>query len=309
MHPTRSRSWAAAIAGLIVATLPARAGGVIETDHWAPSHLLGRPIHFTVYKPAPEPPPGQRWPVLFLFHGLSGGDRDWLDGGRVAATLDRAIAAGRIQPMMVVMPMAGDSWYVDNADPGAAGPIAQAFKTDLIAAVDAAFPTAACREARAVGGLSMGGYGALLHAFDRPDLYRAVISLSGSIFPEMSSDPAERSKRRFRMFGKVFGDPFDWRRFNAWNLFPRAAQLSQSPQKPAIWLQAGDDDFPSIVDGTVRMHLALKEAGIESELRIDNGGHEWRMWRDVIASALEWVSPRLDPTCRQPGPVVSKTGP
>jgi S-formylglutathione hydrolase FrmB len=285
------------VCAALFASPAARAGGVVETGLEAPSPLLGHPIRYALYKPAAAPPQGRRWPVLFLLHGLSGSDADWLKVGRIAATLDRQIAAGQIQPLVVVMPMAGDSWYVDNSDPGGAGPIAQALTTDLVAAIDSRVPTAPCREARAVGGLSMGGYGALLYALDHPDVYSAVISLSGSIFAEMPSDAQERAKRRFRRFGNVFGDPFDWQRMNAWNLFPRVARLAQEAKPPSIWLEAGDKDYPPILEGTVRLHLDLRKAGIDSELRVDDGGHDWHLWSTAIAPALEWLSPRLDATC------------
>src|SRR5439155_1609994 len=126
--------------------------------------------------------PGRRWPVLYLFHGLNGTERDWAEAGRAKETLDRLIEARRIEPLLVVMPMAGNGWYVDNPDPGGAGRLAEAFAGDLVDHVDASLPTAACRAARGAGGLSMGGYGALLYAMDHPDRYAAAFSLSGSVF-------------------------------------------------------------------------------------------------------------------------------
>lgn len=185
----------------------------VETELLIESPVLGRPITAAMYRPTPSPPSGERWPVLYLLHGLAGLQTDWLRSGSITATLDREIAAGRMRPLLVVMPMAGSSWYVD--DPAGAGFIARAFTSDLITGVDARLPTAACREARAVAGLSMGGYGALLYAFDHPDLFSSAISLSGSIFAPMPDDPGARAARPTHMFGTVLGDPFDWRRFNA----------------------------------------------------------------------------------------------
>jgi S-formylglutathione hydrolase FrmB len=301
-------SWLLAFLVLLIAPA-ARAGGIVETGLEAPSPRLGHSIRYSLYRPSAAPAAGRRWPVLFLLHGLSGNDNNWLDVGRIAETLDRQIAAGQIQPLVVVMPMAGDSWYVDNRDPGGVGPIAQALTTDLVAAIDSQVPTAACREARAIGGLSMGGYGALLYAFDHPDVYSAAISLSGSIFAEMPSDPQERAKRRFRRFGNVFGDPFDWQRFNTWNLFPRIARVARLAQPPAIWLEAGDKDYPPIIEGTVKLHLDLHKVGIDSQLRVDDGGHDWHLWRTAIAPALQWLSPRLDSSCGESHPIAGQFWP
>ena len=133
---------------------------------------------------------GGRWPVLYLFHGLGDDERAWATLGRAAETLDRLIAAGKLKPLLVVMPMARDSWYVDNPDPGGRGLVAQALSRDLVDHVDRSYPTAACRAGRALGGLSMGGYGALLYAMDNPRRYAAAFSFSGSLFRPMPDDEA-----------------------------------------------------------------------------------------------------------------------
>jgi len=294
------RAACAALALWLGLAAPAQAGGLVDADLAAPSPVLGRPIPYAVYRPAAAPPPGERWPVLYLLHGLRGGETDWLKQGNLAAILDAETMGGRVRPLLVVMPMAESTWYVDNPDPGGAGAVARALTTDLIAAVEARYPAAGCRASRAIGGLSMGGYGALLYAFDRPDLYAAAISLSGSIFREMPEDEAARAARPVHMFGPVFGTPFDWRRFNAWNLYPRIPRLAAAPQRPALWLAAGDEDYRAILDGTRLLHQRLVTAGLDAQLSIEAGRHDWGLWSSGIVPALAWLSPRLDPACRQP---------
>lgn len=290
------RSLVAATLGLLLAATAAVAGGRVETGVAFDSPALGHPIAASVYLPeAADAADGPRLPVLYLFHGLGGRESDWVGAGDIAATLDREIAAGRVRPMIVVMPMAGDSWYVD--DPAGRSRMATALTTDLVAAVDARYPTAACRAGRATGGLSMGGYGALLYAFDRPDLYAAAISLSGSIFSPIPEGAPLRPGPPVTVFGAVFGEPFDRDRFNDWTLFAKVATVAAAATPPAVFLTAGDDDFLSLVDGTVRLHLALKRAGMESELRVFDGRHDWANWKTAIVPALDWLSPRLDPTC------------
>src|SRR3954466_8592385 len=173
--------WLSALAAAAIATLctGAAQGGEVTFGLQAPSGALGRTIPYTLYRPSARPE--LRLPVLYLFHGAGGTERDWVEMGRAKETLDRLIESGRIKPLLVVMPMAGNSWYVDNPDPGGAGPMAQALTRDLVAHVEGAYPTLGCREARAVGGLSMGGYGALLYAMDNPGRYVAAFSLSGSV--------------------------------------------------------------------------------------------------------------------------------
>lgn len=175
-----------------------------------------------------------------------------------------------------------------------------AFATDLVDGVERRHPVGGCRLARAVGGLSMGGYGALLLAFAHPDRYAAAVSLSGSLFPPMPDDPAARAARNVRMYGSVFGQPFDWQRYNRWNLFLMAPALGASPTPPRLWLQAGDQDFPAILDGTVQLHQALRRLGIGSTLRVDDGRHDWPSWASHVVPALRWLSGQVQADCAVP---------
>lgn len=289
---------AALLSGARAALTGAPSTGIVTRQATAPSPALGRPIRYSLYKPAAEPAPGTRWPVLYLLHGGGPGEADWLDAGRVAETMDRAIAAGDIPPTVVVMPQAGDSWYVDNADSGGAGLMETALTRDLVRAIDASLPTAACRQGRAVAGLSTGGYGALLYALDRPKRYGAAISLSGSISGPIGPAMKDRVRRAARLYDGAFGKPFVPARFNAMNLFPKAARLGigEAP-KPAFYLMAGDRDPGGIVQGTTELHLAFLRRKADSTLRIVAGRHEWALWRRELGPALKWLGPKLDATC------------
>ncbi|MDR4305512.1 hypothetical protein IHQ68_02595 [Chelatococcus sambhunathii] len=289
-------------AGLFVLDASAGAGaaGTVERGHLASSPALGRPIRYNLYKPGVAPEPGRRWPVLYLLHGGNPGEADWMEAGGLAETMDSAIASGEMPPTVVVTPYAGDSWYVDNPDPGGAGLMKTALTRDLVRAIDASLPTAACRRGRAVAGLSTGGYGALLFAFDQPSQFGAAISLSGSIAPPMGPQMRTRLKIAQRLYDGAFGVPFRASRFNASNLFPKVQRLGigRTP-KPAVFLDAGDRDPGGIVQGSTELHLALLRRGVDSTLRIVGGRHEWALWRRELAPALKWLGPRLDPTCGQ----------
>jgi S-formylglutathione hydrolase FrmB len=289
-----------ALAAALGASGPSRAAGVVERGLSAPSPALGRPIRYDLYKPAEQPTPGTRWPVLYLLHGGGPGEADWLDAGGAAATMDRAIASGAMPPTVVVMPFAGDSWYVDNPDPGGAGAMETALTRDLVAAVDSRLPTAACRQGRATAGLSMGGYGALLFAFDKPTKYGFAISLSGSLTQPIEPQMTSRLARARTFYDGAFGKPFRRSRFNAWNAFPKARKLALRLYKPSVYLNAGDRDPGGIVQGSTEMHLTLLRAGVDSKLTIVPGRHEWALWRRELAPALAWLGPKLDPGCGAP---------
>ncbi|MCX5569173.1 alpha/beta hydrolase [Kaistia nematophila] len=282
-------------AGMIGA---AQAHGIVERHLTAPSAALGHAIPYSLYKPAAEPAAGTRWPVLYLLHGGGGGDQDWLDYGKIAATLDDEIAAGKMPPLVVVMPDGGgESWFVDNTDPGGAGKVETALSTDLVEAIDTTLPTAACRSGRAVGGLSMGGYGATLFALDHPDRFVAAISLSGAIAQPIDPDDAVRIKRGDEYYDGAFGKPFDVERYNAANVFPRVDKDADLPDKPSFWITAGDRDGLGIITGSAELHVALRRAGYDTTLRIGAGQHDWTNWAQSIVPALDWLAPQLRDSC------------
>lgn len=295
----RFHRWAMALGALWFGLLAdgAAAAGHTEFRQSAPSPALGRPIPYAIYIPDVAPPAGERWPVLYLLHGLTGRDGDWFTWGNLATILDRLIASGAIRPMVVVAPGAGDSWYVDNPDPGGLGNVGTAFTTDLIAAIDARLPTAACREGRAIGGLSMGGYGALYLSLTRPELFRAAISLSGAVAePMRPNDPRLGAPFIRDLYKGAYGEPLDPERFNRLNLFTIAAGPAPAP-RPDIWMAIGRQDYPELIRAGDHLARLLREDGYTVETRGGEGRHFWDYWQRAIEPALLWLSPQLATRC------------
>jgi S-formylglutathione hydrolase len=130
-------------------------------------------------------PPGydeatdQRYPVVYLLHGIFDSPDLWVDYYNLPAMLDRMIEGDRLPPAIVVMPDGGNhlggGFYRDSPVSGNwAGFIAD----DLTAYIDQQYRTEARREARAVAGHSMGGYGAIHLAMERPDVFGIAYAMS-----------------------------------------------------------------------------------------------------------------------------------
>jgi S-formylglutathione hydrolase FrmB len=149
---------------------------------------LGRAVRVRVLLPAGyDPVAATRYPVLYLFHGTSGGAPDWTTQGDAEAT-----TAGR--PLIVVMPDAGfdddgGGWFTNwVATTTALGPSQwETFHIgELIPWVDANLDTVASRAGRAIAGLSQGGFGAMSYAARHPDMFGVAASFSGA--PEIDRD-------------------------------------------------------------------------------------------------------------------------
>jgi S-formylglutathione hydrolase FrmB len=152
------------------------------------SAALGRPVRVRILLPGDYTSTTTRYPVLYLFHGTSGGAPDWTTQGDAEAT-----TAGR--PLIVVMPDAGfnddgGGWFTNWVNTTTKlGPSEwETFHVDqLIPWVDANLRTIATRAGRAIAGLSQGGFGAMSYAARHPDMFAVAASFSGA--PEIDRDP------------------------------------------------------------------------------------------------------------------------
>ena len=289
------RFWQVSLCALLGSICAAAAGEIRPLQ--VPSPALGRDLAISLYVPALAAGQDRRLPVLYLLHGLGGSENDWAMFGNIRETMDSAIEAGIVPPMLVVMPGGGSSWYVNNPDPGGSGAMADALDGDLIPYVDTHFPTLSCRGGRIIGGVSMGGFGALLQAMDHKDLFTAAFGLSSALFAPMPDDEAEKAKRVTRMFRGVYGNPVDWNRFNGWNLFPRLDAYARDPDRTPIRLAVGSDDFANLRAMNRKLVDALAQNGVEVPFFIEPGSHEWRLWAEQLPQVLRWFAPKLATHC------------
>jgi enterochelin esterase family protein len=275
----------------------AHAGETLLHQQIQSAALGGHKLTYALYKPADQPPQGKRWPVLYLLHGLGDTDRAWVEYGHIENTMDRLIGEGRIPPMLVVMPGAGRSWYVNNPDPGGDGLMQRAITHDLVEHVDAAYPTLRCRTGRLIGGLSMGGYGALLYAMDHPRLYAAAFSFSGGLWRMTPANPDASAMADLSRFNVVFGHPLNPLRKNLWSLFSRIPAYVADPERTPIWMSIGDHDYPRLRVSNLAFAKALAREGVSVPFRTDPGGHEWGLWSKDLTPALIWAAKSLRESC------------
>ncbi|MGH9097500.1 MAG: alpha/beta hydrolase, partial [Acidimicrobiales bacterium] len=118
------------------------------------------------------------YPVLYLLNGALAGPSQWIDSGGAAAQITDPY------PLITVMPDGGvKGWYLNWTNCAQICPQSwETFHTaQLVPWIDANLRTIANRSGRAIAGLSMGGFGSVHYAEDRPDLYSYVGSFSGAL--------------------------------------------------------------------------------------------------------------------------------
>lgn len=135
-----------------------------------PSTTLRYPIDTRVYLPPCYAATTQRYPVLYLMHGLGFTEDQWQRLGVITATHE-LLAAGEIAPLIIVMPRDRRD---DRLDP--------ALVKDLIPYIDGAYRTLDAPAARAIGGLSRGGGWAVHFGLRYPELFGRIGLHSPAVF-------------------------------------------------------------------------------------------------------------------------------
>ena len=247
-----------------------------------PSATLGREWRYNVYLPDGYQGSILRYPVLFMLHGFSENENAWVSKGRINEVADHLITSGDISPIIIIMPGSGDNWYVDLREK-----IETAFISDLIPEVERKFRIIREREGRAVGGDSMGGYGALRFILKYPERFSAALLMSPAIY--VPEPPLTSSARR----GTVFGDPFDpevWKSVN----YPSLLEGFFARNLPiALYVNAGDHDDFEIESQIAPIYKIMRERKYPVAMRVTGGIHDFNVWRSEVPDALRFVCGEL----------------
>jgi enterochelin esterase family protein len=259
---------------------------VRESEHVA-SRALGRDLVYALYLPPGYGDGDRRYPVLYLLHGFNGNHLEWLHTGYLRETLDAMIADGRVEPMVAVMPEAENSWYVDSKSIGGPGDFETAIAEDLVAEIDKTLRTKPGRWTRGIAGLSMGGFGALRLAFHEPFRYGAAAAFSGAFWASLHPDTV-LGPRIDKVFAGAFGTPFDPARLVAANPLSMIDRLAQAKDPPTVFLTVGDHDRFKLYLETFEVFRRMRELGLQVEMRMTDGDHDWSTWAAELGDALRF---------------------
>jgi enterochelin esterase-like enzyme len=143
------------------------------------SSLLNRAMNYSVYLPPDYYTSTRRYPVVYLLHGLGDTETGWVQFGEANRIADEAIKSGEIPPMIIVMPDAAVTWYMNDYQ--AKNRYEDMFVQEFVPYIDSTLRTRTDRSFRAVAGLSMGGHGALLYAMHYPGLFGSCAAMSAAV--------------------------------------------------------------------------------------------------------------------------------
>jgi len=226
--------------------------GQVETVEYD-SQTVGIQRKMVIYTP-PGYAQEQKYPVLYLLHGIGDTERGWTRE-RAQVILDNLIADQLAVPMIVVMPYGRASAkplpsnIFDRGEFETYGNFERELLDDVIPYVERHYSVSQEREQRALAGLSMGGGQALNFGLAHLDTFAWV----GGFSSAPNTKPARES----------VADP---------SLAAKQLRL--------LWVSCGDRD--NLMDISQNFHNALDELQVPHTWHISAGGHDFNVWRNDL---------------------------
>ena len=250
------------------------------------SKALMRPVPITVVLPTDKrvgpqgTPPAGPFKTLYLLHGIFGDETDWVCGTRAQAwATERNLA--------LVMPAGENSFYVDH--PNASRNYGQFIGEELVEFTRRTFPLSPKREDTFIGGLSMGGFGAIVNGLKHPETFGAVCALSSALILDSMLENTQYTGDLMTNKGyyeSVFGDLSQVRGGPA-DYDALAEKAAQAPVRPKFYLACGTEDGLITVNRQFRDHLLA--LGFDVTYEEGPGVHDWYFWDEYILKAMNWL--------------------
>lgn len=179
---------------LLTLSLGAFAGRIVTDSIY--SKTLDFTHKYNVYLPDGYDKSNQKYPVVYLFHGMYGGYSDWVKMGNMKLVADELISSGEACPMVIVMPNAGD-WDIYKVQNGyfniPGWNYEDFFFNEFMPEVESKYKIQGDKGHRSVMGLSMGGGGCVVYCQKHPDMFSSCYAMSAWLdTKELNDEKADK---------------------------------------------------------------------------------------------------------------------
>lgn len=257
------------------------------------SEALARIVSFHIYLPNDtsveltkgNPHYDRETKTLYLLHGFSGNTTDWVVGSN-------AMEISRKYNVAIVMPSGENSFYLDRKGTG------NAYETyiakELPAYIKKTYHLSDKQEDVLIGGLSMGGFGAIRTALKHHKTYCAAFGLSSALVIDdvAALNPEDKNCSActiadYDYYVNIFGDPAKVRDSDADPEYLVKLRKKNGEQIPKLFMACGTEDF--LIEKNRRFRDFLMEKGVEVVYYESPGSHEWKFWNEYLEPAVLWA--------------------
>ena len=219
--------------------------------------------------------------TLVLLHGYTGSCHDWLTGSRIQEFSNRYNLA-------VAMPTGENSFYLNQRGTG------RAYGTfvgeELIAYLQKTFHIAMRKEDTFIGGLSMGGFGALHTGLLYPEHYSKIFALSSALIVHEVMEMKEgvgNGVADYDYYRSVFGEPASLENSENNPEFLVKQRKERGEQIQPIFMACGTEDF--LLENNRQFRDFLEKEGVDLFYQESEGIHDWQFWNQYLEPAIRWL--------------------
>lgn len=218
--------------------------------------------------------------TLILLHGFSGHSGDWL----YKSLIQRMAVKYNIA---VFMPSGENYFYLDA--PGRA--YGTYIGEELPAYLRKTFHLSDQAEDTYIGGLSMGGFGAIHTGYAYPETFGGIFAFSSAMIIHEAAKMKEGEATAFadyEYYRSVFGD-LDLVEESSKNPETLVTGLNAAGKiLPRLYMACGTEDF--LLENNRKFHRFLLENKVNNHIYVeDAGAHDWDFWTAHLEQALVWL--------------------
>jgi len=220
------------------------------------------------------------YPVLYLLHGMYGNHTDFLEKFNSQKMLDTAITNNH-RPIIVVFVDGFNSFYINQND---GLQVEDAIIKDLIPTIDAMYRISPDKEDHAIGGLSMGGYGAARLSLKYSNYFSKALLVSPSVRYELPENTYVRVHTHIFNDGDVTCSDDLYRK-----LYP-TNYLNADSKKVKFCVESTTADSTVLIKFVDQFVQILQDNDVSVKYVRDSGdNHNWTYWGRVAPKMFDWV--------------------
>lgn len=242
------------------------------------SEVMHRNVNFKVILPVENADRPEKFPTLYLLHGYYGNESDWINGTRVEMW-------ARERNLAVVMPAGDNGFYLDQEEKSIF--YGSFVGKELVEATRKMFPLSDKKEDTFIGGLSMGGFGAMLLGARFAETFGGIISMSGAFLVSRLKNNGEITLPLTPVqLEYTFGDLATMEGSDR-DPLALAKKAQEKGLLAPVFLTCGTKD--SLYQYNVEMREDLEAIGAEVTWEEADYDHEWLFWDLELEHALDWI--------------------
>jgi S-formylglutathione hydrolase FrmB len=257
------------------------------------SRILKQAVHYCVQLPPDydaNDAKQRRYPVLYFLHGLGQNEQTLFSTGGWSLIEDLR-RQHKIIDFLIVAPDGGRSFYINSADNSFR--YSDFFLQEFMPQIESRYRVRAGRQARAITGVSMGGYGALRFAFSHPELFSAVSAQSAALITQTPQELSAAGKSNGSLGGllrSAFGQPINLQHWHQNSVFTLAKSNAPGLRKLAIYFNCGQQDDFGFEDGAATLHQQLQRENVWHEYHSYAGDHSLSYFLSHMGEVMEFSS-------------------